>query len=150
MGLLFLKILGWWALSIVKFLIVPFLMMASRSEDWSWLETLIITSSGAAGGVFVFFHTGEYIFNFWAKLTGNRGKKKKVMTRSRRMIVRLKWNYGIKGLMLISALISVPVASLLAAKFYRHQPNSLPLMIIGFFLWSLVLTSIAYFTKISL
>lgn len=148
MGLIILKIIGWWALSIVKFLIVPFLMIYSNQEHWSWLETILITSSGAAGGAFIFFHAGEYIFNFLTKHFGSK-KKKKVFTRSRRMIIRMKWKYGIKGLMLISGLISVPVASIIAAKFYRHNPNSLPLMIIGFFIWSFMLTSIAYVAKIS-
>ncbi|MFN9802110.1 MAG: hypothetical protein ACK54P_18980, partial [Bacteroidota bacterium] len=76
------------------------------------------------------------------------GRSKRVMTRGRRMIIRIKWKWGIKGLMLLSGLISVPVASLLAAKFYRHNPNALPMMIIAFFLWAILLTSVAYSTKL--
>jgi hypothetical protein len=51
--------------------------------------------------------------------------------------------------MLISGLISVPLTSMLAAKFYRHQPNALPMIIIGFSLWSLVLTTIAYLMRLA-
>jgi len=145
MVLYLLKILGWWGLSCVKFLFVPFFMIHSNQEHWSWIETILISSSGAAGGVFLFFHLGEYLFGWWAK---NFSRNKKLMTRGRRMIIRVKWKWGMKGLMLISGLISVPVASLLAARFYRHQANTLPLLIIAFFAWSLVLTSIAYTTKL--
>jgi hypothetical protein len=145
MWMYLLKVLGWWGLSFVKFLFVPFFMIHSNKEHWSWLETILITSSGAAGGVFLFFHLGEYIFNWWAK---HFGKKGKVMTKGRRFIVRIKWKWGLKGLMLISGLISVPIASLLAAKFYRHNPNALPMMIIAFFVWSVLLTSLAYSTRL--
>jgi hypothetical protein len=106
---------------------------------------VLISSSGAAGGMFFFYHLGEYIFNWWARHFGS-SKKKKVMTRGRRMIIRVKQRWGIRGLMLISAIISVPVSALLAARFYRHQRNTLPLMILGLFFWSLFLTSLAYLT----
>ncbi|MCC6601362.1 MAG: hypothetical protein IT223_11925 [Crocinitomicaceae bacterium] len=139
-----LKIAGWWLLSIIKFLVVPFMMMHSQKEDWTWVEIILITSSGAAGGVFIFFHAGEYIFNW---ITRHFGRRKKLMTKGRRFIIRVKSRWGIRGLMMISGLISVPVAALLAARFYHHQRNTLPLMIIAFFLWSVVLTSIALFSK---
>lgn len=142
-----LKVAFWWFLSIVKFLITPFGMIFNpgSQEHWSWIETILVTSSGAALGVFIFFHAGEYIFDWW---TQHFSRPRKVFTRGRRRIIRLKWKWGLRGLMLVSGLISVPVASLLAAKFYRHDPNSLPLMIIGFFCWSVLLTSIAYGIKI--
>lgn len=147
MGIYFLKVAGWWGLSCVKFLFVPFFMIHSEQEHWSWLETVLISSSGAAGGVFIFFHLGEYIFIWWYK---HIGKKKKVMTKGRRWTIRMKHRWGIGGLMVISPFISVPVASLLAARFYRHNQATLPLMITAFFVWSVVLTSVAYASKILL
>jgi len=118
---------------------------SNGEEHWSWLETVLISSSGAAGGMFLFYHLGEYIFDWWTRHFGSK-KEKKVMTKGRRMIIRVKQRWGIRGLMLISALISVPASAILAARFYRHQRNTLPLMILGFFFWSLFLTSVAYFT----
>ena len=137
------RVAFWWFLSIVKFLIAPFAMIFNPgAEHWTWLETILITSSGAALGVFIFFHAGEYFIALWHFVFGK--KKKKIFSPWKRRIIRLKWRWGIKGLMLISVLISVPVASVIAAKFYRHNNKALPMMIIGFFLWSLILTSIAY------
>jgi hypothetical protein len=148
----FARVVIWWLIAIGKFLVTPFLMIFNNEwyhsgEHWSWLETVLIASSGAALGTFIFFHFGHNIFGWFAH---HMGKNKRIFTPGRRRIIRLKWKYGVKGLMLISGLISVPVASLLAAKFYRHDNNTLPLMITGFFIWAIVLTSIAFAGKLIL
>ena len=142
----FLKIVGWWLLTIVKFLFVPFGMMLKPQvgEAWSLVEVILVTSTGAALGVFVFFHFGEFIFNW----IGHHLKpSRKIFTKRNRWFIRLKWRYGINGLMAIAGLISVPIASVVAAKLYRHNPNALPKMIIAFFLWSVVLSSLAFGMK---
>ncbi|MDZ4752452.1 MAG: hypothetical protein SGI87_12610 [Flavobacteriales bacterium] len=148
----FARVLFWCLAAIGKFLVTPFFMIFSSEwsasgEHWSWMETILISSSGAALGTFIFFHFGEYIFNWFGH---HLGKNKRIFTPGRRRLVRMKWKYGIKGLIMISVFISVPLSSLLAAKFYRHNSSALPLMITGFFFWAIVLTSIAYAGKIVL
>ena len=142
----FLKVLGWWLFAIVKFLFVPFGMTLKpdAGEDWSFLEVVTISSTGAALGVFIFFHFGEFIFNW---LGHHFNTKRKIFNRRNRWFIRIKKRWGINGLMLISVLISVPIASVLAAKLYRHNPNTLPKMIFAFFLWSIALSSIAFGMK---
>ncbi len=142
----FLKIVGWWLLTIVKFLFVPFGMMLKpeSGEAWSLAEVILITSTGAALGVFVFFHFGEFIFNWMGH---HLKSSRKIFTKRNRWFIRLKWRYGINGLMAIAGLISVPIASVVAAKLYRHNPNALPKMIIAFFLWSVALSSLAFGMK---
>lgn len=138
------KVAGWWLLSIFKFLFAPFFMMFDPTAEWMWWEVVLITSSGAALGAFLFFHAGERIMNSWMRIFG---KPKKIVTPFRRRLIRIKQRFGIKGLMAVSALISVPVSSLIAAKFYRHKPGTLPMMIIGFALWSVVLSTLAWSIK---
>jgi uncharacterized membrane protein YdjX (TVP38/TMEM64 family) len=142
----FLKIVGWWLLTIVKFLFVPFGMTLKpvAGEHWSLVEVIVVTSTGAALGVFIFFHFGEFIFNW---LAHHFNAKRKVFNKRNRWFIRLKKRYGINGLMLIAGLISVPIASVVAAKLYRHNPNTLPKMIIAFFLWSVALSSLAFGMK---
>ena len=142
----FLKIVGWWLLTIVKFLFVPFGMMLKPQvgEAWSLVEVILVTSTGAALGVFVFFHFGEFIFNW---ISHHFKSSRKIFTKRNRWFIRLKWRYGINGLMAIAGLISVPIASVVAAKLYRHNPNALPKMIIAFFIWSVVLSSLAFGMK---
>lgn len=142
----FFKIAGWWLLTIVKFLFVPFGMMLKPAvgEEWSLFEVIMVTSTGAALGVFIFFHFGEFIFNW---LAHHFNAKRKIFNRRNRWFIRIKKRWGINGLMLIAGLISVPIASVLAAKLYRHNPNALPKMIIAFFLWSVALSSLAFGMK---
>jgi hypothetical protein len=142
------RVVFWWMWSVVKFIITPFLMIFSPSEEhWSWIEVVLITSSGAAGGAYLFFHGGEYLVERWKRWFGK--KPKRVFNATRRNIIRIKWKFGLKGLMLFSCILSVPLSAMLVAKFYRHQPNALPMLIIGFSIWSVVLTSIAYFIRLA-
>jgi hypothetical protein len=138
----FLKVVGWWLLTIVKFLFVPFgmLLKPQVGEEWSLVEVIIITSSGAALGVFIFYHFGEIIAKRFSA-------KRKIFNRRNRWFIRVKQRWGFKGLMLIAGLISVPIASMLAAKLYRHNPNVLPKLIAAFFIWSIALSTLAYGMK---
>lgn len=138
-----LKVLFWWAFSIIKFLLAAPTMVATNEYDWSFLEVFGITASGAALGVFIFYHFGEKIFDY---LDEKRRKKPKVFNRRNRWIVRLKMKYGLKGLLLISGLISVPIASLLAARYFKSD-TTLPMMIMGFTIWSLLLTAGSFFVE---
>lgn len=145
MGYIF-KVFWWWLVSIVKFLVAPFLMMSNPgTEYWTFVEIVIITSSGAALGAFIFFHFGEFIMKKWKS---KNKKKSKVFTPFRRTIIRLKTRFGIKGLMLVSGLLSVPIASLLCARYYKHDPSALAKLIFGFFIWSICLTSLAYIFRV--
>jgi uncharacterized membrane protein YdjX (TVP38/TMEM64 family) len=140
-----LEILGWWALSIVKFIATPFIMMFQPDDKWTFIETVLISSSGAALGTFIFYHFGEIMFNWWAH---HFPKKRKKMTRINRWIVKMKLKYGIKGILMIAGLISVPISAMVVARLYRHNPNSLPKLIIAFFVWSISLTSLAWLIKL--
>ncbi|MFM7233688.1 MAG: hypothetical protein ACKOZM_03800 [Flavobacteriales bacterium] len=142
----FLKVTGWWLLAIVKFLFVPFAMTLkpATGEHWSLFEVIAISSTGAALGVYIFFHSGELIFNW---LAHHFNTKRKIFNKRNRLFIRIKQRWGIEGLMLISGLISVPIASVVAAKLYRHNPSALPKMIIAFFCWSVVLSTIAFGMK---
>jgi hypothetical protein len=150
----FARVLIWWLIAVGKFLVTPFLMIFNNEwyhsgEHWSWLETVLVASSGAASGsVRVLSFRPQYIF---AWLAHHMGKNKRIFTPWRRRIIRLKWKYGIKGLMLVSGFDFRACCFIcLAAKFYRHDNNALPLMITGFFIWAIVLTSIAFAGKLIL
>jgi hypothetical protein len=139
------RVFMWWLLSIVKFLVAPFSMIFNPGpEKWSLVETIAITSSGAALGVFIFFHFGEIIFDW---LAHHFQTKKRIFNRRNRFFIRIKHKWGFKGLLFVSGLISVPIASMVGAKLYRHNPNALPMLIIAFFCWSVLLSSIAYGLK---
>jgi len=141
-----LRVVGWWMLAIVKFLFVPFgmLLKPDVGEHWTWIEVIMVSSTGAALGVFIFFHFGEIIFNWFAH---HFNTKRRVFTRRNRWFIRVKKRWGLNGLLMISGLISVPIAAMLGAKLYRHNSTALPKLIIAFFCWSVALSSAAYGMK---
>lgn len=136
----------WWLVSVVKFLFVPFGMILKPDvgEQWSWMETIIISATGASFGVFVFFKFGDYIFNW---LAHHLKTKRKIFTKRNRSFVRMKQRWGLIGLVLIAPLISVPVAAVITAKLYRHSNTALPKLILAFWAWAVILSSAAYGMK---
>jgi hypothetical protein len=142
-----LRVFGWWMLCIVKFLFVPFgmILKPDMGEQWTWLEVILISSTGAALGVFIFFHFGDYIFKW---IASHFNTKRKIFTRRNRWFIRVKKRWGLNGLLLISGLISVPIASVIGAKLYRHNSTALPKLILAFFAWSILLSSLAYGMKL--
>lgn len=146
MGEYALRVFGWWMLTIVKFLLVPFGMILKPEvgEDWTLIEVILISSTGAALGSFIFFHFGEIIFTW---LAHHFNRKRRIFTRRNRWFIRVKKRWGLNGLLLISGLISVPIASVIGAKLYRHNETALPKLIIAFFCWSVILSTMAYGMK---
>lgn len=134
-------VLWWWFMSIVKFLLAPSLMFGTG--DWTFLEVFLISGSGATIGVFIFYTMGEKIFNF---IDSRRKKTPKKFTRLTRLIARVKAKYGLRGILVICALVSVPISSLLAARYYRSAVT-MPLLILSFWIWAAILTSISFAVK---
>jgi uncharacterized membrane protein len=115
---------------------------------YGFLETVLISSTGAFIGVWLFYSFGERLFEWLAKRNANKQKKKKkVFTPTRKWIVRVKNNYGIYGLMGVSAIISVPVTALIASKYFKDEKSTPWWLCLGFVLWSLILTSISWSVK---
>lgn len=139
-------VLGWWLLSIVKFIFVPFgmLLKPDIGEEWSWIETIVVSGSGASVGLFIFFKFGDFIFNW---ISHHLKTKKKIFTKRNRSFIRLKQKWGFTGLMLIAPLISVPISAVVTAKLYRHSNTALPRLVVGFWLWAITLSSLAFGMK---
>jgi len=132
-------------LAVVKFVITPFTIYATGKDSIQFGEVVLTTGTGAAFGVLLFYYGGTYLFNWTSHLKSK--KKKPVFTRGRRRIVFIKNKFGLIGFIAISAIISVPITSLLAAKFFKHNRYTPLWLICGFMLWSLILSSAAYYIK---
>jgi hypothetical protein len=48
---------------------------------------------------------------------------------------------------MISVFISVPLTAILGARLYKHDKAAIPKLIIGFAVWSVLLTTIAYLIR---
>ncbi len=72
-------------------------------------------------------------------------KKKKVFTFGNKLIIRIKKTFGIYGVcMWVPLFLSIPVGSIVAAKFYGKDKRAFPLVILGVLVNGLILTTLAY------
>ena len=114
----------WGLMSIVKFVVTPSIMVGL---DYSVPYILCSTILGSAIGVQIFYHGGKYIFTWWENKKGKK-KKEKVITPMRRRMVQFKNDYGLIGMLLISGVLSVPIASVIVAKYFNKNITSVWLL----------------------
>lgn len=139
MGAYVAGLFGWFGFAILKFAITPSLMIGAGYNFW---ETCIVTSLSAIVGVTVFYFFGNAIFSW---LDTKRKKKKRVFSKGSRKTVEIMNKYGLSGLALLSVIISVPIAGLIAARYFAQPGRVLPVLYIAFTSWSLILTSASIF-----
>lgn len=139
-------------LSTIKFLFTPF---AGPASGLTFIETYV---SCVAGGVFsatIFFFASEYfmirthkkrkemIRKF--KEEGVPMKEKKKFTRMNKFIVRIKRRFGIIGISMYAPLfLSVPIGTIIAAKFYGKDKRTFPLILLGMGVNGGITAGIAY------
>ena len=134
-----LRIIGLVLFASVKFLFAPSTVYLSGYSYW---QTLAITIVGGVLGVFVFFYTGSAIFTFINDRFSSSGSTRKTFNKRNRLLIRVKSSWGIIGLAITSpCLISIPIGSLLAARYFRNDPRTLPFFIGAVVIWSFILTT---------
>lgn len=131
-----LKVLGLMAMAMVKLQTSPIIILAA---GYSSIQTMAITISGGCLGIIVFFFFGVKIFDWWDRMFPP--KNRRVMSKKNRTIVRLKNKLGIWGVGLSIAILGIPIASLLAAKYFRHEPFKVILAFNACLIfWTIILT----------
>lgn len=121
----------------------------------SFLETYLSCVSGGIAAAAIFYFSS----NFFMKRAhekrvkayrdhlekGIPHKKKKTFTWTNKMIVKIKRTLGIYGISLWAPFfLSVPIGSIVAAKFFGNEKRTFPLIVFGMFLNGAITTSIAY------
>ena len=120
----------------VKILFTPIGMIAGGYSFWT---TIIITSTGGVLGVVVFFFLGKAII----KLLKSKKPKNK-FTKQNRWIVRTKNRFGLIGIAATMGIVSVPLATILVAKYFGHEKKALPVLVFTAISWSFAVTTISY------
>lgn len=140
------KFLGLFALCGTKFFLgVPALIYAG----YSYWETILVSSAGGLSGFFVFYYFGELIKILFRKFfPGKKETEKKKFTRRNRFIVGLKGKYGLTGLAILTPVVfSIPLGSLLAARYFDEEKSTIPVMTAFVVIWSFVLTTFYHFIE---
>lgn len=120
------QIIGIWLLSTVKFVFgaVP-LALALGFSFW---KTILVTCSGGFVGSTIFINLGEFL----AKRVIARRERRialgqvhpKKFTRTNRFIVKLKRNFGLPGIAVMTPFVlSIPLGCYVAARYYQHKPK---------------------------
>ncbi len=146
------KLSGLFLFSIIKFLITP---LGGPKLGLTFLETYLSCVAGGVFGAFVFYFSANYFMHRaiqkradYRKKCLDEGKEiveKRKFTRMNKFIVRLKLKLGIFGTaMWVPLFLSVPIGSIITAKFYGHKKLTFPIIVLGMFFNGLVMTSIAY------
>lgn len=133
-----LEAVGWMALAFVKFLVTPATAVAAGVDPvWAF----VYSAAGAAIGLMALQPAAKALFRWWSERRRQRGSR--TFTLGRRRLVGIKLKFGLLGIAAIAGLIGVPVAGLVAFKYFGHQRRTLPTLVAAYVLWSAILTLLA-------
>ena len=78
-------------------------------------------------------------FEHWMDMRRYRRLTANKFTRTNKMIVRIRRNYGMFGIVVLTPVIlSIPVGAFLGTKYFHHKNNFIPSMFLSIFLWGIV------------
>lgn len=121
----------------------------------SFIETYLACVAGGIFSAFIFYFSAEFFMHRAhnkkvAKekeliAQGISPQRKKKFTRMNKFVVRIKRTLGIVGTSFWAPFfLSVPLGSIITAKFYGHHKKTFPLIILGMFINAALTTGLAY------
>ena len=155
----FLKLIQVLLLSGVKFLFAPPL---SFELGFNFLQTVLTTTVGGIIGVLFFFYLSEWVIRLYKKIWPRiktffakpvleakpvikTRKNKKNFSKKNKFIVLTRRKYGLFGIAALTpVLLSIPLGTFLANKYYRNKKNVLFSLTISVVCWSIIV-SLTYF-----
>lgn len=121
----------------------------------NYWETYFATVAGAIFSAVIFYFSASYFMKRTqqknaekvqnAIKNGKEIKLKKKFTRVNKGIIKVKHSLGLLGTSIVVPLfLSIPLGSIITAKFFRHDNRTFPLIILGIFLNAIITTSLTY------
>lgn len=101
--------------------------------------------TGGCLGTLLFYRLSAWLME-WARRRALRkaertGKHPKVFTRFNRFVVKVKGMHGLLGIAAVLPFISIPVGSILAAKYFKHDRRTVPALLGSVAVWSVLLSA---------
>lgn len=129
-------------LASVKFLFAP---AAIYIAGYDYLTAVAITTGGGIFGTWIFYRLGKTIIAWVNKIYHPRKPRKK-FTFLNRFMIRVRADYGLLGLSIITpCIISIPIGSIIAARYYGEKRWTLIFIYLSVLIWALILNSITYY-----
>lgn len=130
---------GFWSvflLATFKFMFAPF---GGVPFELNFLETFLSAFLGGSISSCLFYYSA----NYFLKKTKKEGAK--THTKTNKLIVKLKRNAGKIGVCFWAPFfLSIPVGSIITAKFYGKYKSTFLLVLVGMALNALIMTTLAY------
>ena len=119
--------------------------IAVLAMKMSFFETIIYTNIGGALGAVIFTFFSGILIKTWNRYLPEifkcQKKPKKVFTKRKRFLVKVKAKYGLAGIVILTPLLlSIPVGSFLIAKYYGRKKINIAWLISGQVVWSFIYT----------
>jgi hypothetical protein len=160
---LILKILQVMLISSLKFIVAP---PVSIEIGLNYFQTIIFTTAGGIAGVVFFYHLSGWLIRMYykylhfrvkamftgraklARMRSNLSEKKiKIFSRRSRGYIKLKRNWGLIGIALLTpSLLSIPLGAFLANKFYSKNKSTLIYLSASVALWSVIFSTVYFYS----
>ncbi len=133
--------LSLWLLCFFKFFAGMVVLVVSHST----FRTVLIGFTAGFSGITFFFFLSEYFMKRarlkrLSRLKRGTAKPKKNFTRLNKIIVRSKQKIGLIGIAFITpTIVSIPVGTIIMAKFYKRHKWAYPSLIISMMLWGMAM-----------
>jgi len=129
--------------SALKFFAGPIL---AKSFGFTYLQTILISTVGGVVGVLFFFNMGSKIVRFFPNYFKPVNKNRKIFTKKNKFYVVLIRDYGLFGIAIFSPiLISIPVGSFLAARFFdKNSFAAMVVMCLSVLFWSISISTFIF------
>ena len=139
-------------LSFIKFMFAPF---AGPKLGLTFIETYLSIVTGGIVAATIFYFSADFFMKRTKRKRiekeiklisqGKLVKRKKNFSRMNKFVLKIKRSLGQFGIsMWAPFFLSVPIGSIIAAKFYGNNKKTFPIIIFGMFVNGLVTTSISY------
>jgi hypothetical protein len=138
--------------SMIKFLFTPF---GGPKAHLTFFETYFSCVAGAVLSATIFYFLSELLMVSTRKKNEKLRREalasgielpfKKKFTKTNKFVVRMKMRFGIFGIAMYAPFfLSVPLGTIITAKFYGKEKKTFPIILFGIFVNGLLTTGIAY------
>jgi len=159
-----LKMLSVFLIASVKYFWATPYSFGMKLNEW---ETIFFLEAGGILGFLFFYYLFGFLFKelkllwpfvyrftpvlfkvrfeMWVKRQKSNRINARKFTKRNKMIIQMRKRYGMWGLVILSPIIlSIPLGALLGNKYFKHNHQFMPYMILSIVVWGIV--SVAFFS----
>lgn len=152
-------------LATVKYFYTPIYAFIIGLDFFETLLTLIL---GGVFGFFVFYYFSNLLilsariikptivkytpggilnsYRSWKQKKAIKRKGRKKFSKRNKMIVKIRSNYGMWGICLLSpVLLSIPLGSFLLRRYYYHRKSAIPVMILTIIVEGIIISIVSWY-----